>query len=430
MKKRAFTVVEVLVAVVLLGLITLSLFPLVVAEVRKTNNAFEITKDGFAAQTKIENEIKALYETSTVEDWSDDKAELKISMFGVDDIPVLAKTMQTEGHDIGTDSKYQGRVLVIIPKDLALKTNSPEVMVKLRQLDSNRFQADVTYKKIKGTKKSWKEEVEFCVYRWYVGNYKGPTPDLSTLTVVREYNISKNAGAPSLFNKFNQFKYQLKGDFVPGTITYDTVDYSIIADGPYAYLDGNAPLIDKGLKKDKLDGDNFRLDSLNMSSSPSPEDFTEEEKEHLYGGKGLVFSAMPVTKNGEVGKEVFSEMIAIDLEREKLQLAMDPMLQTYGTDAYLVKFILKQVNNVDLNKSYYLAFRGLSDNKIYYPHYSTADNFYYLRTTYPSGSLRPVKVDGGGLAQFGVLIPKGQDYEMGIGNSSNVLLAADLDLEP
>lgn len=444
MKKRAFTLVEIIITVFFISIITISLFPLLFSEMNRLNAAFNFTKAGFDAQTKIEGEI---YNLTAIEaenfsstdttaeriekeqkfnelaNWSDGGSELSIDLFGVNNIPVLSKTMKTDKKDIGTGKDYARDVLVVLPKSKGFKVNSPEIKVSISG-SGDKYGASVSYLTNSLTGKSWKEEIDFCVYRWYIGEYTGSKPDVSKLTVIREFNLAKNNSKPKLFEKATQFKYKLKGDVEDLVISNGVESFKLIADGPHVYIDGTPPLVVDGISK--TDGDNIDIVRLN-GIKDSSQDFTSREKTALYGAKGLVFSAMPVTKAGLVGKETFSRMVNLEIPQERLQLGITSTPEYDPPNgAYRVKFLIKQVDNNEHGHLYKFEIKDLRNSKTYYP-FLTHFGYYVLREDPKTFSV-PIETDINGNGDFMVLLRPSGNYEISIKDENNIVMQAEINI--
>lgn len=430
MKKRAFTLVEIIITVFLIGLITVSVIPLFFMEMNKLNSSFKFTEAAFDAQAKIEGEIKKLSDiayddaapTSTpeelndkterktaLENWSDDSALLKINLFdATKDVMALSKTVSTKKKDSVTGEEYERKILVVLPESKGYRGVRPEINVKLEE-DGSDYKAKVTYKKKPKSSDTWENSTEFCVYRWYIGEFKGKYAyQLSDLTLIREFNLAKNEGNPREFNKALQLK-NLKKPLLNSTSDYGSDTYNVIAEGPYVYLDGSVPLI-KDKKSNQKTGDRFNVSDLNMGGKAEDE-FNDREKSAFYGSMGLVFSAMPVSKSGEVGKEVFSEMKNLNISYDRLQLGYR-FIGDAGTGLFKVSFLLKQMDKVDRARSYYFLVKNLDDGTLLYPDFDDDENIYEMSEE--DEGKENLQTDSDGLKEFKALLRLGHNYEISI----------------
>lgn len=436
MRRRGFTLVEIVLTVFFIGIITISIFPLFFSEAKKLRSSFSFTEAGFEAQTKIEAEIKRLndiaYDKDAPDDvdedmngvkdkeekenalksWSNDSSVLAIDLFDAKKpIEVLAKTVSTQEKDIGTANPYKRNLVVMLPKSKGILSNSPEVTVKLTG-SGNDYKGTVTYKNKPGTTKSWKNDMNFCVYRWYIGDYNKDYK-LTDLTLIREYNLAKNGGNPRLFDKKTQLKPMLKAYTSDEFIKYNGIEFKAIADGPYYYLDNTVPLINE---KASLEGDDFSLNDLNMLDKEENK-FNEVELSALYAGKGLVFSAMPVLKSGEVGKETFSEMKKLNVPDQKLRLSVFPTykvisaLSPYPGD-FRVSFLFGKLDKKYPDVDYFLKVQDLTRRKEYKLVYKRLA----LAYVYDSVGASMIKLDfhSDGNSTWDIFMYKKTDYEISV----------------
>lgn len=439
MKRRAFTLIEILIAVFLLGLITASVYPLFFSEVKKLNTTFKFTEAGYEAQTQIEAEIKTLVDIqydkdapeSTLEErqdkenrllalnsWSDDSAVLGINLFdSTERVKVLSKTMQTTARDLGTGSDYQRNILVMLPRSKGYKELSPEVIVKLTK-GTNKHKGEVEYKLNTFTKKSWEEDTDFCVYRWYIGDFN-PAYKLSDLTVIREYNIAKNGGAPRAFDKPLQLIPITKDVDTGQELNYDSKTFHVIAEGPFFFIDGTTPLI-LAPKANKKTGDVFDPEDINMKGVANDK-FNNDELVGLYGGKGLVFSAMPVTKGGEVGREVFSKMIDLGIPRVSHQLGFYSITtpEPRMPNQHRFTFLIKQASKPDSSRKYYFTIMDVEANTTLYPIYRNPLNAYVVNNNASNPKPR-LSTDASGYVQFTVIMLPDRHYRISIMEDVNI----------
>lgn len=455
MRRRGFTLVEIVLTVFFIGIITISIFPLFFSEAKKLRSSFSFTEAGFEAQTKIEAEIKRLndiaYDKDAPDDvdedmngvkdkeekqnalksWSNDSSVLAIDLFDAKKpIEVLAKTVSTQEKDIGTANPYKRNLVVMLPKSKGVLSNSPEVTVKLTG-SGNDYKGTVTYKNKPGTTKSWKNDMNFCVYRWYIGDYNKDYK-LTDLTLIREYNLAKNGGNPRLFDKKTQLKPMLKAYTSDEFIKYNGIEFKAIADGPYYYLDNTVPLINE---KASLEGDDFSLNDLNMLDKEENK-FNEVELSALYAGKGLVFSAMPVSKSGEVGKEVFSKMMDLKVVHNNLQLGCSPSFtkETVNVSGknvvkYKASFVLKQRGKIDTKEEYYFLVRDLKNNVDLYPYIFGGS---YLMDDNKTNPKRKLTADASGHVAFTLMADLDTKYQLRVyrHNDNTLIMTGEFTLNP
>lgn len=420
MKRKAFSLIEVLIALVLIGMITISFFPILVSETKAINSAFRFTEDGFEIQTLIEKEMNFIREKPDTEWASHGFKPLNIKLYSTKPVEVQAIMVKSKDKDIGTDKPYNRDVLVLVPS----KGTADDLPVAQPVLTGSNpsFDASVNYKKGDVDKK----KLEFCVYRWYIGDYVKATGfDVSNLVMIREHNISKNSGDPRPFIKKEQLKFNLRNSFVPEELSYDGKEYKLIGVGPHAYLVGNAPLVNKALHEDGLTGEGFKLGSLNYDDKDAANNLTPEELNALYDGKGLVMSAMPVTKTGDVGKEVFTKMMDLKIKKTEMKLAY--FIESITPEGKVrVKLLLRQTANVDPGHIYSMRFRMGSTGDFYYPRYHALPIKGYYSTESSSHSPK-LKVDSSGNSQFDFLLPRGE-YQIRIIDGANDIIEADLSI--
>lgn len=425
MKRRGLTIVEVLIVMTIIGLITAAFFPMLIFEMKNVKRSYSFTQDAFEMQTLIEKQKLLLNEGKhNPSEWM----PFKVKTFGGHEINVLSRLVETKEKDIGTENKYSRQGLIILPQDRLTKKNLPKITVTLSKGGTN-FIGRVKYGKtmVEGVLQDDRDAVDFVVYRWYLTDL-GKTPpttnkaDPSKLILIREHNIAKNLGHPRLFVKPDQFKKStLREDEI-----YKDEEYKIIGSTMYAYIDGNPPLVNEGLDgSDKLAGDTFRPDSLNHISSGA-NNFSSDDMKLLYNNKGLVFSAMYVTKDGEVGEETYSEIKDLGYHYEEFFVGQSKDREDAG-GAYKAKFFIKQVYNMEKNREVSFLFFRKDDGTRFYPMWSSADKCYHLVTSHAMGyAPTPPKfnLDDDGYKTFEVMIPKTE--KLGIyfkGRSSNLVTA-------
>lgn len=419
MKKRAFTLAEVLVAVVFLGLITAGLFPFLAYELKNVNRSFAFTKDTFELQTEVEHAVVDLNErvegkdvdTISDKDWGEWK-KLRVKMFNGLETKIVARTVSSKEKDIQTGNSYKRDAIIMLPQKRFEGPKIPKITVTLEKdmANNKKYKGKVLYK---GTESN---DVSLVVYRWYLGNNSdkvGNKINPSNLVMIREYNEAKNGGKERFFEKATQFISSVKQD-ITKSMPFTLAGESLKLDYFYsvAYLDGLVPLIFKGVSKDKDEkkkGDNFHIDSLNMNMDVYNQ-FTEKEMQRFYNNKALVFSAMIVTNEGALGEEVFSDALDLNFRSEEYMFGQSTVKVDDGKGNYRLTYYFKQLNNLEKFKEYYFYFYHKDHNKNYYlvPH-PTESNTYTVVKDYDLGTR--LKVDDDGIIAFRVYLPKGKDFE-------------------
>lgn len=439
MNRRAFTLIEIVIAVFLLGLITASVYPLFFGEAKKLNDSFKFTKSGYEAQAQIEAEIKSLVDIqydkdapeSTPEErqdkenrllalnsWSDDSAVLGINLFDSKErVKVLSKTMLATIDDPATGTDYKRNILVMLPMSKGYKKLSPEISVRIIK-GTSEHKGEVSYKKNTLTKESWDKDTEFCVYRWYIGDFN-PSYKLSDLTVIREYNIAKNGGAGRDFDKALQLIPVANDVDKTQELNYDSKTFHVIGEGPFFFIDGTTPLVlaPTGNKKTE---DSFNPEDINMKGV-AEDKFNNDELVGLYGGKGLVFSAMPVTKGGEVGREVFSKMIDLNIPRVSHQLGFYSITtpEPRMPNQHRFTFLIKQASKPDSSRKYYFTIKDVEANTTLYPIYRNPLNAYVVNNNASNPKPR-LRTDASGYVQFTVVMLPDRHYKISIMEDVNI----------
>lgn len=435
MRRRGFTLVEIVLTVFFIGIITISIFPLFFSEAKKLRSSFSFTEAGFEAQTLVEAEVKRLVDIAydpnapeatrderaikegkkkDLESWSDDASSLSINLFGSSKpLEVLSKTVSTGEKDIGTNTPYQRNLLVLMPKSKGQVGSGISIEVSLTG-SGNSYTGNVSFGKKSGGD-TWEEETQFCVYRWYIGDYKTDYT-LTDLTLVREYNVAKNKGKARDFDKLQHTHQMLKPLSHNQDVMYKGGTYKVLADGPYFSLDANVPLIQAGVKTNQKAGDTFKLDELNMDNKEQNK-FIPAEVSTFYEGKGLVFSAMPVLKSGEVGKETFSEMKKLNVPDQKLRLSVFPTykvisaLSPYPGD-FRVSFLFGKLDKKYPDVDYFLKVQDLTRRKEYKLVYKRLA----LAYVYDSVGASMIKLDfhSDGNSTWDIFMYKKTDYEISV----------------
>lgn len=423
MKRRAFTLVEILVVVVFLGLITAGLFPYLAYEMRNVNRSFAFTKDAFEIQSQIEHAVVDLNErvdgkdlsTMTEKEWGDWK-KLRIKMFSKTEMNIVSKVVVGEAKDIDTGTDYKRNAIIVLPQERFTVPKVPKIKVSLNKDGSNhkRFIGKVDYGKDKNGKNEI-ENVSFVVYRWYLGNtysmVDGKIPP-QELVMIREYNEAKNGGKDRPFEKSSQFKSEIKKDLGKSE-SIELSGQTIILEYfyPAAYIDGLVPLVSAGVedgKNEKKQGDKFLSDSLNMNSDSSNR-FSQKDMERFYNHKSLVFSAMVITNDGVLGEEVFSNPVDMNYILEDFMFGQSDVKIDDGKGNYKVIFYFKQINNLVKNKEYTFFFYHKGHGTRYYlKNHPTEPNSYTVVSGHNQGV--KLRVDDYGNAAFQVYLPKGFDF--------------------
>lgn len=419
MKRRAFSLVEILVVLVIIGLITTALFPLFFFEARNLNRSIEFTKAGYNAQTFIEREIidlnnrvgdKKESELTTV-DWGD-WSKFRIKLFAGREMNVVSRVVTTDEVDIDTGTKYKRNAFIILPQDRVIRPEVPEIKVELNESSgSKNYKAEVTYKS-----DADKDKVSFVVYRWYLGNSNlvnnGKIPP-SDLFMIREYNTAKNSGRPRYLDKDTQF-------VVNDTLGEEIINgekYQLIYKDPFAYLTGDVPLISPKAMADVKTGDEFSLDNINRENAHVNK-FSDAEMELLYKNKSLVFSAMLVMKSGELGEEVYSEAEDLDYEGENYKLGISKNVETVG-EMYKVRIFLSQMFNIEKRKKYNFVFTKAPYGQRLYLYPNAFDSHYDLSTTNHGTEL---EMDEDGYLFFDVMVPKTEKYGLVVRDGAEEVL--------
>lgn len=321
MKKRGFTLVEVLIAMLLISIIAAAFFPSITSGLRAMTQTKQFTESAFQMQTDAEQAILELNNRNPGDvPWgdpigSDPKITIKqMNLFG----EII--NFETKKITLGTSSTSHGSMLLALPEDRLVKPRLPVI----ESVTLNRLGKTTTYSgnvnfgiKDTTTGESWEKDVEFNVFRWYIGTLDSEEADPSKLTLIQEYNYAKK-------QKLFVDDWFQKASGRPPESHNDRI-FEIISgkDKDFAYLTGDVvnPMVDKDVPPNKFKRD-FWANALNHNASGTSR-FSEEQMKLLYKNKGLVFSAMPVSKEGLVGKEVYSKMVSMGYEEEELVIGME-----------------------------------------------------------------------------------------------------------
>lgn len=299
MKRKAFSLIEVLIVMMLIGIITAAFFPGITNGVKMIFAAKDFTKHTFKGQKEVEQEIVKL-NAGNAAAWQDKN----VNLFG-QTVPLKVKTFPLP------DSL---QLVLALSKERTFIPELPEVdQVNLTTSDHKVFSGSVTYKNNKAGK-NWEENVEFCIYRWYLGDlsYLGEDFNVSqrsALSLIKEYNPIREDGNGPLFDKAQHFG---KEDSEK-EVQVQNKKYTIIAGGKKASTLSVVPNT-KSLSTNEKTADQFWKHSLNLKNTDE-NNFTEEEMKELYTNKGIVFSVTPIAKEtGLVGQEKFSRMLSLKYE--------------------------------------------------------------------------------------------------------------------
>ena len=326
--KKAFTLVETVISLLLISVVAAAFFPTISRGVKLMSYTKAITEKVFLGQEQVEREIIKLNEKDST-GWGSSS----VNLFG-QTVPLKTREFrldELEGFPTIDGSEGNRRLVLALSEERTFIPKTPEIReVHLNTMDDIKFQGTVTYGE-KEPGKSWEENVEFCIYRWYIGDLSDKDKDFnkvstSGLSLIKEYNPVYDEGT-RLFDKLMHFSIEdgRQDIKIGGKV------FKIIAGGHKAAVLATVPSTKSSYTTEKT-RDEFWKYSLNLKEDPDVNNFTEEEMKVLYANKGLVFSATPIAKEtGLVGLEKFSSMKSLkykSINDDKISLGIAPIPET------------------------------------------------------------------------------------------------------
>lgn len=334
MKRQGFSLVEVLIAIMLIGVLTVAFFPPLSQGISTMLQTRKFTEKTFESQQKIEHEIIEL-NNGVKSGWSNQKVSISLGTGGSTiDVPLMIKEFKgEEAHPI----------LLALSEDRQFLPEVPEIeSVDLIESTPNTFKGSVKYKNKKSDpKKNWEPDVEFCLYRWYLADLKYidsdfNVKDTSKLILLKEYNPIREDGKGPKFEKERHMV--IPTEEAEKEIEAEGKKYSVIAGGDTAPVITIIPNTKSASTTEKK-SDEFWKNSLNVRKVDSS-NFDTEEMSLIYANKGIVFSATPIAKkSGNLGRETYSKMISLGYENPSLSYALllgiEPIPESVG-DVHMV----------------------------------------------------------------------------------------------
>lgn len=285
MKKKGFTLIEIIIAIALIGIIAVAFIPFMTFSYTKLVHSEKFTQDMFNDQAIVENQIDTLR-------FEEPKHphQKTFNFFGVD----------IDTHDIQVNTSSSGKVHVLLPKQtlippIPIIKDPPEIIVrkngnfaitpqpnKINLLEGEHF---LFVDEVIITPETRNDHL-MNVYRWYttdeVSQNNVPSNDISNFIIIHEWNEAR-----PLVN----FQTALENNFIPNFKEY-TVSGSII---PY--------------------------NRLNFSSIKNHTGLNTEDMINRYGNRHVVYGVTPYSLAGRMGLERFSNSIYIEAPRIVIESA-------------------------------------------------------------------------------------------------------------
>ncbi len=355
MNRKAFTLIEVLIGMMLIVVITATFFPSISNGVKMLFDAKKITEHAFEGQTQIEQGILALNVGDT-NGWNDNKVTL------------FKQTVPLSVYEFSLPGSRS--IQLALSKERDFSPELPEIKsVTLNSTDNSVFTGQVEYANKKNGK-NWEPDVEFCIYRWYLGDLSYLSSDFNKdsrtkLSLLKEYNPVREDGNGPLFDKAQHLIYENSDN----ELQIGDKTYSIIAG------DKNAPILSiipntKSSVTNERTVDQFWKYSLNLKKNDEMNNFTDEEMKEFYANQGVVFSATPVAKEtGLVGEEKFSQMLSLKYENSSVldnwKLGIVPIPENVGATHLVEGVVSFSSKGIGVeNKKFHVSFLKTSTSEI------------------------------------------------------------------
>ena len=282
MNEKGFTLVEVILAIAIIGMISVAFLPLITFSYTNLIGTEEFTQNMFDDQQLVENEIDSLRFIEPPNPGTNYE-----TVFGVD-VPV---------HHINISTSSSGQVKVYLPQQtmtprVPILANSPDMKVRHNsnnlyvnpQPDNfhifddhfNLFTAEVPITD------STKVDFLMSVYRWYSTDEVSEMEEVSESTndyiVIKEWNEAKT---PISYSE------AISTGFTPNIKEYTDPD--------------------TGLKE--------QYNVLNYSTLKKAYSYSNEEMINVFGNRYVRYGVTPYSIAGRIGEEVLSNPIYIEAPR-------------------------------------------------------------------------------------------------------------------
>lgn len=323
MKKRGFTLVEVIVAIFLISLLAITFLPMITFGFKETIAAAKFTDAMFADQEMVENEIENIRET-------DPPVDSKIKVYGLD----------IRGHNISVATTSSGEINAFIPKNrvsVRVPVISSPPVLDVRKNDIRVTPRPTEFNLLDNTfslfvdeitiENSTKDVYLMSVYRWYMSPEMdislNPTKDPNQYFILKEWNAAKK---PLSYSASSNLK------FIPNI----KENYNIVK-----FVDAKT--------------------NLNLS---------DEDYITTLGNRFIMYGVTPFSVIGKIGKEEVSNYVYIRAPRIEI---IDAHFESNNEDANRIFINFKDdisdvVNpdNINLNSSIGVivsAYRDDNDHK-------------------------------------------------------------------
>lgn len=334
-KKKGFTLIEIIVAIALISMISISFLPAITFGFVRTIDTRKFTTESFNAQQDMENKLEEKRKIELDDPNLDPDTVDTINIFGVD----------VKGHivkqEIGPIDSNYGELVAFIPKPVvSYKVPvivSPPV-IKVRNNTTNISPQPTEIDILDNTKNLFVNEIDISnetkseflmnVYRWYYyDNYDNNSqPNSKDYQIIKEWNEARKI-----------LSYEDSEDF--GFIPNIKTDYNILKFNEFG--------------------------------------LTTEELIERFGGKYVRYSVTPFSLIGKIGKEEFSNQIYIkapeltvvnsaflvDLSADLLTETSNRVLVTFDRPIKVDYFNIDKMNFNSNLGNITGAFRAFGDTK-------------------------------------------------------------------